>query len=658
MDPELLMAVNNGDHKHLRRLLGGEDDQAASPATAAAIVVNIDRHATVSSAILQGVTPDGDSALHAVAASGDGDRYLESAKVIYGKAGHLLGARNRGGSTPLHRAARAGNSQMLSLLIELARADGTSRVETILRTQNGVGETALHEAIRGDHASAVDVLMTADPCLARHHLVNAASPLFLAVSLCRYGMAQKLYERDNQLSYSGPGGQNVLHAAVLRNKDMVELLIGWNTQLTKQRDQYGSTPLHFALSVLERHPHGMLPIYAVPVMKGKDITTLLNIEEPPLELTRQLLEADALSAYEPDKKGSFPIHIAASSNRLSAIIILVTRYPGCASLRDADGRTFLHIAVKKKRFDIVWYVCQTPMFSSILNTQDNEGNSALHLAVEAGNLWTFACLFVNKHIDLNLLNNKQHTPREVSISSIPTGLYCFLNSRILIQEALMSANATCDICRRDDDVEEEHNPKLQAANEEKGSKVVSDSTQFLSFGIVLVITMAFGATFALPGGYKTDEGTPALARTKQFQGFLMANALAFLCSTVAIISLSFAGTPTVELLMRYTQYNLSIFLALNALGSLVVAFIIALYVMITPVAAITFIAVIVVIVSTTILYSATLVEKLSILLLVLCFRIGILPVLRSSISKLILFTCWPLIVIIVWQETCMATHVI
>lgn len=219
MDPELLMAVNNGDHKHLRRLLGGED-QVASPATAAAIVVNIDR-ATMSSAILQGVTPDGDSALHAVAASGDGDRYLESTKVIYGKAGHLLGARNRGGSTPLHRAARAGNFEMLSLLIELARADGrngTSRVETILRTQNGVGETALHEAIRGDHTSAVDVLMTADPCLARHHLVNTASPLFLAVSLCRYGMAQKLYERDNQLSYSGPGGQNALHAAVLRNK--------------------------------------------------------------------------------------------------------------------------------------------------------------------------------------------------------------------------------------------------------------------------------------------------------------------------------------------------------------------------------------------------------------------------------------------------------
>jgi hypothetical protein len=79
--------------------------------------------------LLQGVTPDGDSALHVVAAGGDGDSYLKSASVIYGKARHLLDARNKGRSTPLHRAARAGNVEMLSLLIRLAGEEGDEEEE-------------------------------------------------------------------------------------------------------------------------------------------------------------------------------------------------------------------------------------------------------------------------------------------------------------------------------------------------------------------------------------------------------------------------------------------------------------------------------------------------------------------------------------------------
>lgn len=206
---------------------------------------------------------------------------------------------------------------------------------------------------------------------------------------------------------------------------MTELLLEWNEQLTKQQDEHGNTPLHYALSQ-ESETNGILPLYAVPVQKGKAIATLLNITDPPLELTRQLLEADAQSAFQPDRKGSFPIHIAASAGRLSAVIALVTMFPGCSGLRDSDGRTFVHIAAKKKRYSIVAYACQTPVLSTILNKQDIEGNTALHLAVEVGDWWIFARLFVNKQVDLDLPNNKKYTPLELSVNTIPTGLYCLL----------------------------------------------------------------------------------------------------------------------------------------------------------------------------------------------------------------------------------------
>jgi ankyrin repeat protein len=206
---------------------------------------------------------------------------------------------------------------------------------------------------------------------------------------------------------------------------MTELLLGWNKHLAKQRDHHGRTPLHFAVSS-ERETYGLLPPYAVPVKQRVSITTVLNIREPPLELAKQLMDAHIYSAYQPDKKGSFPVHIAASAGRLCAIKILITRYPGCAALRDSDGRTFLHVAVNKKRYHVVAYACKTLLLSTILNMQDKDGNTALHLAVEVGDWWIFARLFVNKQVELNLLNNRQETPLELSINTIPTGLYCSL----------------------------------------------------------------------------------------------------------------------------------------------------------------------------------------------------------------------------------------
>jgi len=240
MHPELLMAACHGWHGQLTSLLNGEDHQAvpiehrrpsnlAADASQAAVFVEIDIHrsnmmspplpTTTTSLLLQGVTSDGDSALHVVAAAGDDDRHLRSAMAIYSKARHLLEARNKRRSTPLHVAVRAGNVDMLALLIRLAGEEegGEDRRRALLRMENGVGETALHEAVRGDDMRAVAVLMTADPCLARVPDAGV-SPLYLAVALRRYTIVRDLHARDNQLSYAGPAGQNALHAAVLQSK--------------------------------------------------------------------------------------------------------------------------------------------------------------------------------------------------------------------------------------------------------------------------------------------------------------------------------------------------------------------------------------------------------------------------------------------------------
>uniref|UniRef100_A0ACD5XZE0 Uncharacterized protein n=1 Tax=Avena sativa TaxID=4498 RepID=A0ACD5XZE0_AVESA len=190
-------------------------------------------------ALLKGVTPDGDTALHVVASNGDGKDFLRYASVIYERDIGLLFVKNHRGDTPLHCAARAGNIEMASHLIDLAGHEGPDRKLALLRMENKHHETALHDAIRTEdgkilghndrdaslHADGppekrtiVKLLMGADPQLANYP-AKGISPLYLAISLEKSTIALTLHgESGGNLSYSGPDGQNALYLAVLRDK--------------------------------------------------------------------------------------------------------------------------------------------------------------------------------------------------------------------------------------------------------------------------------------------------------------------------------------------------------------------------------------------------------------------------------------------------------
>lgn len=258
MDPELLTAARRGDIRLLRDLLKMEDGPAMpapTAASAALVVVDVvvDGTATPTrpsgagaggrQSLLEGVTSRGDSPLHVVAAAsphprgGGDDDLLQCATAMYSKAKHLLVDRlNNDGDTPLHCAARAGNVRMVSHLISLAARGGgddeksheaaaAATTRAVLRKQNGRKETVLHEAVRFAKEDMVEVLMSTDPELARIPDVGT-SPMYLAVSLGRVEIAKLLHRKDGDLlSYSGPHGQNALHAAVLHGKGTTEYLI-------------------------------------------------------------------------------------------------------------------------------------------------------------------------------------------------------------------------------------------------------------------------------------------------------------------------------------------------------------------------------------------------------------------------------------------------
>jgi hypothetical protein len=119
-------------------------------------------------------------------------------------------------------------------------------------------------------------------------------------------------------------------------------------------------------------------------------------------------------------------------------------------------------------------------------------------------------------------------------------------------------------------------------------KIVKDTTETLCIGSALIATVTFGASFAIPGGYRADDhtnaGTPILAGRYAFDAFIVANALAFTFSAMATISLMYSGTPMLQTQSRVMHLIAAYFLMEISVTSLVAAFAFGAYMMLAPVA--------------------------------------------------------------------------
>lgn len=234
LDPRLFMAARRGDSTELKNLLklkdGGSNEEHIGAEAAEQVVVEVLDHqrrpaaATAASAsgLLDGVTIEGDSLLHVIAACGDEEKFLDCAKLLFCHNNDLLAARNDKGDTPLHCAAGAGKEKMVNCLILLATSGETIEAKELLRVRNKNEETVLHLAIRARSQDVVNKLLSVDPELTSNDAIpNAASPLYLAVSLGELDIARRLFndasmtDKGKLSTYSGPHGRNVLHAAAV-----------------------------------------------------------------------------------------------------------------------------------------------------------------------------------------------------------------------------------------------------------------------------------------------------------------------------------------------------------------------------------------------------------------------------------------------------------
>jgi ankyrin repeat protein len=214
MDPGLLAVACSGSWQKLQSFLNGDPHPPSSNGANGSSALqqpSRDQEALVRESFLDGVTVAGDTFLHVMATNSVEEDLVEDGPgLICSKAVQRLFVRNNNGDTPLHCAARAEKSQMVTFLVDLARGNDANTVKALLEKQNNRRWTVLHEAVRAGNNHIVKLLMEADPELASFPQ-DGTSPLYLAILLENKIIAKTLYEKSKGiLSYSGPNGQNAL----------------------------------------------------------------------------------------------------------------------------------------------------------------------------------------------------------------------------------------------------------------------------------------------------------------------------------------------------------------------------------------------------------------------------------------------------------------
>lgn len=235
------------------------------------------------------------------------------------------------------------------------------------------------------------------------------------------------------------------------------------------------------------------------------------------------------------------------------------------------------------------------------------------------------------------------------------------SARTWILWSLVESNALGSNFRRNDHFEEEYVPKKDESAE---SKKMTESTQMLGVGAVLVAAVTFAVAFSPPGGYGGDGGgAPALAGQYPFDAFMYAVAIAFAYSMLATFSLMYSSTAAVDWKLRRAYFERSLAWMRQSTRSLLVAFALGVYLVLAPVSRATAVGVCV-FTAGTLLFRNREVVRMLICAYVLQRRMGItvlakigvpiaVDLVKSNLVYLVIFggpLCTPLCVLFfVWR---------
>ncbi|KAH7844361.1 hypothetical protein Vadar_027171 [Vaccinium darrowii] len=466
----------------------------------------------------------------------------------------LLHMRNCKHETPLHIAARAGMLGIVQALIKQVKeveSEGQTTQE-LLRAMNSDEDTALHIAVQNVHLEIVRFLTIEDREFEYPANKAKETPLYLAVERAYYDMVVVILDNCSSPRYSGPDGRTALHHAAMQDKipAIASKLLLWKPELINKQDAHGWTPLHYAARC------------------GN------------VRIVKEILQKNYLLAHirtGDNDGGKTALHIAAAVGKVRVMKVILLACSECWEAVDYTGHNILHIAADMQRKRVLKFILKMSWSRQLMNQKDNEGNTPLHLIAA---FQVKSPVFMKKYSQgfWYTFNNKNLTPRELALSqdfnlrygSIASLRNILHNDRDNL-ERWKSARTT--------QMEERKKARKKSINEKAEAIIEMAKTHVIV--ATLIATLTFTASFTIPGGYYSDQGSDQkgmaiLVKKAAFKAFVMANTIAVLCSTSSVY-LYLTGSNYIHQYFRAARYSIAFWLIHIAMVAMMVAFITGTY---------------------------------------------------------------------------------
>ncbi|KAK9200793.1 hypothetical protein WN944_015992 [Citrus x changshan-huyou] len=317
-----------------------------------------DRTGNILHHIFEKVLPDGSSLLHVAAKSGHGEITAKIAQYYP----FLINKTNNQGDTPLHCAARAGKLNTVTALVDFAKhIPSTSQAAVdLLRMENAMGNTALHEALFMLGRVNVGRTSTTDS--------------FLSMA-CSYFSSNPTLAIDDTIK------TNIIDSLVA----IAHFLVSLDPKLSCCKNIEDKSPLSLAI---EMGNTNVLEYISRSLPSGINWSS----DKSPLQVVIKkinlgvcyLLEVNGYSALKKNKETLYPIHLACKNGHLNVIVELLKEWR-CPSLFVTDnGCNILHFAAKNGHANMVKAIIKIPetnmTMDEVVNKMDEDGNTPLHLA--------------------------------------------------------------------------------------------------------------------------------------------------------------------------------------------------------------------------------------------------------------------------------------